>query len=109
MPVHLAFLGCGFITGVHSRHMKALRQEISCSYASRDASRAEAFRRRFGGVRSYGDYQQALEDPSVDAVVIAVPPQLHMDLTRARGWQARACGKAGVSAHGRLRDRPRGA
>jgi predicted dehydrogenase len=83
MPVHLVFLGCGFITAVHSRHMKALRDEISCSYASRDAGRAESFRRRFGGVRSYGSYRDAIGDPSVDAVVVAVPPNLHRDLTLA--------------------------
>ena len=80
MPVHLVFLGCGFITALHSRHMKALRDEISCSYASRDSGRAESFRRRFGGARSYGSYREALDDPSVDAVVIAVPPNFHRDL-----------------------------
>ena len=37
-PVRLAFLGCGFITGVHSRHLKALRNEITASYASRDST-----------------------------------------------------------------------
>jgi predicted dehydrogenase len=80
MPVHIVFLGCGFITAVHSRHMKALRGEISCSYASRDPTRAESFRRRFNGLRSYGSYRGALGDPSVDAVVIAVPPNAHRDL-----------------------------
>ena len=80
MPLHLAFLGCGFITAVHSRHMKALRGEISCSYASRDKGKAEAFRRRFRGVKSYGNYQDALADRSIDAVVVAVPPNQHRSL-----------------------------
>jgi predicted dehydrogenase len=80
MSVHLVFLGCGFITAVHSRHMKALRGDISCSYASRDRDRAESFRRRFAGARSYGSYRDALDDPSVDAVVVAVPPNLHRGL-----------------------------
>jgi predicted dehydrogenase len=80
MPLHLAFLGCGFITAVHSRHMTALRGEISRSYASRDAGRAEAFRKRYGGVRSYGSYREVLDDPSVDAVAIAVPPNQHRQL-----------------------------
>ena len=81
MPLHLAFLGCGFITAVHSRHMKALRAEISCSYASRDKARAEEFRRRFHGARSYGSYAEAIADPSVDAVVVAVPPCHHRSLS----------------------------
>ena len=89
MPLHLAFLGCGFITAVHSRHMKALGAEISCSYASRDQAKAEAFRRRFGGVRSYAGYSAAIGDPSVDAVVVAVPPSQHLVLT----LEALAAGK----------------
>ncbi len=80
MPLHLVFLGCGFITAVHSRHMKALRGEIARSYASRDKEKAETFRRRFGGLKSYGDYRDALADPSVDAVVVAVPPNQHRSL-----------------------------
>ena len=80
-PLDVAFLGCGFITGVHSRHLQRLRGDIICSYASRDRAKAEAFRRRHGGSRSYGDYTAALEDPAVDAVVVAVPPRFHLELT----------------------------
>jgi len=82
-PIHVAFLGCGFITGVHSRHLKRLSDLVRCSYASRDAAKAEAWRGRFFGVRSYGSYQAALEDPSVDAVVVAVPPRFHLEWTLA--------------------------
>ncbi len=79
--VHLAFLGCGFITRVHSRHLRRLRSDIVCSYASRDRHKAEQFRRRHLGRRSYGSYSEAIADPSVDAVVVAVPPHLHLELT----------------------------
>src|SRR4249920_327050 len=80
-PVRIAFLGCGFITTIHSRRLRALRSQIVCSYASRDRARAEAFRARYRGAVSYGDYAAALADPNVDAVVIAVPPRFHLDLT----------------------------
>jgi len=80
-PLHIAFLGCGFITRVHSRHLRRLRPAITCSYASRDGGKAEAFRRDYGGRTSYSDYGQAMADPQVDAVVIAVPPRFHLDLT----------------------------
>ena len=80
-PLRLAFLGCGFITRVHSRHLHALRGEVMPGYASRDASKAEAYCRQFGGVASYADYVGAIDDPGVDAVVIAVPPRFHLDLT----------------------------
>jgi predicted dehydrogenase len=79
-PVHLAFLGCGFITRVHSRHLRALRADVVWSYASRDVKKAVDFCGRYGGAASYGDYRAAIIDPRVDAVVIAVPPRFHLDL-----------------------------
>ena len=42
-----------------------------------------------GGVQAYGDYASAVDDPRIDAVVIAVPPRFHLDLT----LQALAAGK----------------
>jgi predicted dehydrogenase len=81
MPVRIAFLGCGFITRVHSRHLRRFGADLVRSYASRDRSRAEAFCRAHGGERSYGSYAEAIDDPRVDAVVIAVPPRFHLELT----------------------------
>jgi UDP-N-acetylglucosamine 3-dehydrogenase len=87
--LRIAFLGCGFITRVHSRHLRVLRDVISCGYASRDRQRSDEFCRRFAGVGTYPDYTAAIADPDVDAVVIAVPPRFHLDLT----LQALAAGK----------------
>jgi predicted dehydrogenase len=80
-PVRIAFLGCGFITRVHSRQLKALRPDIQWSYASRDAAKAASYCREFQGTGSYGDYDTAIDDPGVAAVVVAVPPNLHRELT----------------------------
>jgi len=80
-PLRIAFLGCGFITRVHSQHLRRLRSELVCSYASRDIAKAEAFSREFGGLKSYGSYTAAIEDPAVDAIVVGVPPKFHLDLT----------------------------
>ena len=80
-PVHVAFLGCGFIAGVHSRQLRRLRGLVAASYASRDGGRAEAFRARYRGIRSFGNYGDAIDDPGVDAVVVAVPPRFHLQLT----------------------------
>ncbi len=88
-PLRLAFLGCGFITRVHSRNLKALAGEVTCGYASRDAEKSEAFCREFSGACTYADYDAAINDPAIDAVVIAVPPKFHLDLT----LQALAAGK----------------
>ena len=89
MSLRVAFLGCGFITGVHSRHLRALGGTIAASYASRDAARSDAYCKRFRGVGTHTDYDAAIGDPAVDAVVIAVPPRFHLDLT----LQALAAGK----------------
>jgi predicted dehydrogenase len=88
-PLRIAFLGCGFITRVHSKHLRALKGDITRSYASRDPKRSGAFCREFGGVSSYADYTSAIEDPKIDAVVVAVPPRFHHELTK----QALAAGK----------------
>jgi predicted dehydrogenase len=80
-PLRLAFLGCGFITRVHSRALRGLGREFDRAYASRDAARADAFCRALGGVGHYPDYASAIEDPRVGAVVVAVPPRLHLELT----------------------------
>jgi predicted dehydrogenase len=88
-PLHIAFLGCGFITRVHSRNLRRFRSEIVCGYASRDRARAAQFCGEFRGTGSYADYADAIADPKVDAVVIAVPPKFHLNLT----LQALAAGK----------------
>ncbi|MDH4064178.1 MAG: Gfo/Idh/MocA family oxidoreductase, partial [Acidobacteriota bacterium] len=66
---------------MHSRQLRALGGQVVPRYASRDLERAEEYSRRFGGAASYGDYRQAIDDRSVDAVVVAVPPAHHLDLT----------------------------
>lgn len=87
--LRMAFLGCGYITQVHSRNLRSARGDIVCGYASRDPAKAESFCRRYGGARAYASYTSAIEDPGVEAVVIAVPPRFHLDLT----LQALAAGK----------------
>ena len=87
--MRVAFLGCGYITRVHSQQLKALAGHVTCSYASRDAAKSEAFCREFGGAGHYTSYAAAISDPRVDAVVVAVPPRFHLELT----LEALAAGK----------------
>lgn len=88
-PLRLAFLGCGFITRVHSRHLRSLGGEIVASYASRDRARADSYCRAFRGAGTFTSYAAAIGDPRVDAVVVAVPPRFHLELA----LQALAAGK----------------
>lgn len=88
-PIRLAFLGCGYITNVHSRNLRSLSADVECSYASRGLSKAEACKRQYQGAAAYGSYEAAIQSDQVDAVVVAVPPKYHLDLT----LQALAAGK----------------
>jgi predicted dehydrogenase len=74
---------------VHSRHLRSLQAEIVSAYASRDQVKSADYCRRFQGIGSYSDYRAAIEDPGIDAIVIAVPPRFHLELT----LQALAAGK----------------
>src|SRR4051812_37736438 len=47
--------------------------------ASRDRMRAERFARGHGIPRVHSSYRQLLDDPTVDAVYIALPNSLHYD------------------------------
>ena len=87
--LRLAFLGCGFITAVHSRHLRALGGAVAASYASREGGKSEIACRKHGGAGSYASYAAAIDDPRIDAVVVATPPRFHLDLT----LQALAAGK----------------
>jgi len=49
--------------------------------ASRDAGRADAYAREKGIERSYGTYDELLEDPDVQAVYISVPNGMHIPWT----------------------------
>ena len=80
-PLRIAFLGCGFITRVHSRNLRRFKSEIVCGYASRDKAKAAQFCGDYRGAGSYSDYADAINDGNVDAVVIAVPPRFHLNLT----------------------------
>ncbi len=88
-PLRIAFLGCGFITRVHSRNLRRFRSEIVCGYASRDKAKADSVCGEYRGTGAYSDYADAINDPAVDAVVVAVPPKFHLNLT----LQALAAGK----------------
>ena len=78
--IDLAFLGCGNITRGHSKTLGGF-PALNRWYASRDLQVAEEYNRRFGGSGAFGSYAAALADPRVDTVLVATPPDSHLDLT----------------------------
>jgi predicted dehydrogenase len=53
---------------------------VDLFYASRDAARAEEFRRCFGGRRAFGSYEDGLADDGVDVALVATPTATHREL-----------------------------
>jgi UDP-N-acetylglucosamine 3-dehydrogenase len=87
----IAFLGCGFATTIHAKRLKSHRG-VRMYFASRDRAKAEGFAKKYGGAGAFGAYDEAIHDPRVDAVVVATPPNSHLELTLA----ALAAGKHAV-------------
>ena len=85
----IAFLGCGAVTRAHTGTLRAIDPNVRLYYASRELARATELNARCDGSGAFGGYAAALEDPQVDAVLIATPPAFHLEWT----LQALAAGK----------------
>ncbi|MFQ5604215.1 MAG: Gfo/Idh/MocA family protein [bacterium] len=79
--LNLAFLGCGFATRLHSKTLKSFKNAVRCFYASRDAGKAAEFNRQFKGAGSFDSYDAAISAHDIDVILIATPPNQHLDLT----------------------------
>jgi predicted dehydrogenase len=79
--MRLAFLGTGLATSLHSRTMKTVAPHVERWYASRDPSRAEEARARFGGAGTFAGYGAAVASPDITAVLVALPPAFHLEWT----------------------------
>jgi xylose dehydrogenase (NAD/NADP) len=72
---------------INDRIIEAARESERAqvlAVASRDDARAESYARAHGIERSYGNYEELLEDPDVEAVYISLPNSMHV------GWTMRA-------------------
>jgi UDP-N-acetyl-2-amino-2-deoxyglucuronate dehydrogenase len=76
-PLGLALVGCGRFATFHARAARRLGRGVRIAFASRDLTRAEAYRRRFRGFAAFGSYEAAAADSRVDALVVCTPHHLH--------------------------------
>jgi UDP-N-acetylglucosamine 3-dehydrogenase len=77
----IAFLGCGAVTRAHTRTLRAVDRDVRLYYASRESARAAQANTRFAGAGAFASYAAALEDPRVEAVLVATPPAFHLEWT----------------------------
>ena len=80
-PLRAALLGTGAWAKVLATAARGSRVDIVCCYSPNVARRA-SFAAAMGFC-AVGDLEQALADPSIDAVVIAAPNELHRALAEA--------------------------
>jgi predicted dehydrogenase len=80
-PVRWGILGCGDVTEVKSGPgFQRADGSALTAVMRRDRARAADYARRHGVARAYGDAQALIDDPDVDAVYIATPPDSHEPL-----------------------------
>jgi len=91
-PVRWGILGCGDVTEVKSGPgFQRAAGSALVAVMRRDPARAEDYARRHGVPRSYSDAQALIDDPEVDAVYIATPPDAHEPLARRVAAAGKPC------------------
>jgi predicted dehydrogenase len=70
-------------TRTHSGVLSRFGDQVRRFYASRDVHAAAEYNRKFRGAGAFGSYSEAIGDGRVQAVVVATPPDSHLELTLA--------------------------
>jgi len=74
----MAVVGCGFVgRGAHVPALASLQNAELVAVADADDARLSKVVKKYEVPAGYADYRQLLEDPHVDAVVIALPTSMH--------------------------------
>lgn len=79
--MHIALLGTGLAAAIHTKALRSAAPHVRRSYASRDRARAAEAARRFGGSGHFDSYEAAVASPDIDAVLVGLPPALHLEWT----------------------------
>ncbi|MCR5421689.1 MAG: Gfo/Idh/MocA family oxidoreductase [Lachnospiraceae bacterium] len=79
----MAILGAGGIAGIMATTIAGIDSVESYAIGSRDKKKAEDFANKYGFSKSYGSYEEMLEDDQIDLVYIAVPHSHHEKWTLA--------------------------
>ncbi|HEV3270754.1 MAG TPA: Gfo/Idh/MocA family oxidoreductase [Candidatus Methylacidiphilales bacterium] len=90
--IRWGILGCGDVTEIKSG--PALRKIAGSALTAvmrRDADKARDYARRHGVPRWYGHASDLLADPEVDAVYVASPPGVHLELGRLVAEAGKPC------------------
>lgn len=78
--IRIAFLGCGYATEIHGKTLSKF-DNIYLYFASKNHEKAQKYNKKYYGKGSYGSYEEAIKDSSIDVIFIATPPVNHLELT----------------------------
>ena len=83
--VRLGIIGCGIVArDVHWPVLEQLKEKFAIVHvSSRSEHKAQDFAKLTGAKRYSTDYQELLQDPEVEAVVIAYPFEMNYTITQA--------------------------
>ena len=82
MKLGLCVIGCGGFAVTFAESLISARNQVDLYFASRDLDRAKAYSERFDGAGAFGSYEDAANDPKIDALYICTPHDLHLEHTR---------------------------
>lgn len=83
------FVGPGKVTRAFVKDLQLSARSKAYAVASRSETKAGKFAQEYGIAKSFGSYAELFQDPDVDVVYIATPPNSHARL----GLQAMEAGK----------------
>ena len=78
----LCVIGCGTFAGIFAESLTNARNQVDLYFASRNLDRAESYSELFDGEGAFGSYEDAADDPRIDALYICTPHDLHLEHTR---------------------------
>jgi dihydrodiol dehydrogenase / D-xylose 1-dehydrogenase (NADP) len=77
--LHWGIIGCGNIASSFAKGLRHVNGAELTAAASRSADKAARFAKEHGALRSYGSYEDILDDREINVVYIATPHHLHME------------------------------
>ena len=80
--IKVAVVGCGHWGPNHIRNFNSLLEGTAVAAADLDEGRLEYVRKTYPGVRCEREYKLILDDPNIDAVVVATPIGTHYEIVR---------------------------
>ena len=88
-------IGCGFVAAEFAKSLTLLSDVELAAVGSRSKEKAQNFAEKFNVKKSYGSYEELVNDSQVDAVYVATQHPFHMEntLLAIRGKKAVLCEK----------------